>query len=741
MLRNWKRSVMMVIGVYIMVCCLISQTIPVSAMSKEIFNTKIAQFQNAVPEGHAHHNAAFTVNGVTVGWQCFGFANLMAFNIFGSYPTVRSSAEGVNGGWSIIRASASNSQVDTIKLGDVVRFRNGSTYDHSIVITDIVGDTFYYADCNGNGDDVVHYNRKITKATLAGKMTQQLHDNPGYYGWIAHHQDTVTSDTEKPKISNITCEARNITSMGFRLYCTVSDNVGVESVKFATWREGQNGSDAIWYDGSINGNTASAFIHTENYGYFLGKYTTHIYVYDQAGNYEIGGIDVELTPEILNTESKKTVADGTYTLKNATDLYLDLNGAVDENGNQIIQYEFNGTNAQKFKVEYIGSGKYYLSPEASVAGRVVDVHRNGSNYSDPIEHGCKIDLWDKVDTEAQEFYLVPYGDGSYAIELASKNNYLIGGYDNYKGSGLFLQPAIKNSPSQHWYFCDENGNIIDPTPAIEVESISLDPTNITLTKEKQTAKLNVTVSPSNAENKSIEWKSSQPNIASVDSNGIVTANSNGTTTITATAVSGGKQATCQVTVKIPAPVEEIIFDDVSKSDWFYEAVKYGVDKGLFTGLTEHTFAPNETLTRGMLVTILWRLDGTPESTQEIEFPDVLVNDYFYKAVRWAVEKGVAGGYENGKFGSNDNVTREQIVVMMYNYAKKNGNVGNQEADLSEFGDQDQISGYAVDAVKWALANGIMNGKEINGKYMLDPKGSATRAEAAQLVMKFDQKYN
>ena len=741
MLKKWKQLVMGFIGVCILACCLISQTIGVSAMSKDTFNAKVAQFQSAVPEGHAHHNAAFTVNGVTVGWQCFGFANLMAFNIFGSYPTVRSSAEGVNGGWTIIRASASNSQVDTIKLGDIVRFRNGNTYDHSIVITDIVGDTFYYADCNGNGDDVVHYNRRITKATLAGKMTQQLHDNPGYYGWIAHHQDTVTTDTEKPKISNITCEARNVTSMGFRLYCTVSDNVGVESVKFATWHEGQNGSDAIWYDGSISGNTASAFIHTENFGYFLGRYTTHIYVYDQTGNYEVGGIDVELTPETLNTQNQKTVMDDTYTLKNAVGLYLDLNGAVDENGNPIIQYEFNGTNAQKFKVEYIGSGKYYLSPGASSAGRVVDVHRNGNNYSDPIEHGGKIDLWDKNDPEAQEFYLVPYGDGSYAIELASKNNYLIGGYDNYMGSGLFLQPAIKNSPSQHWYFCDENGNVIDPTPAIEVEKITLDRTNLTLTKENQTAKLNATVSPSNAENTSIEWKSSQPNVASVDGNGTVTAHANGTATITATSVSGGKQATCQVTVKIPAPVEETIFDDVSKSDWFYEAVKYGVDNGLFTGLTERTFAPNETLTRGMLVTILWRLDGKPESNQTIHFSDVPASEYFYKAVRWAVQQGVTNGYEDGRFGPNDPVTREQIVVMMYRYAKKNGNAGSLEADLSSFEDREQISGYAEEAVKWALANGIMNGKESNGKNLLDPKGSATRAEAAQLVMKFSKKYN
>ena len=191
-------------------------------------------------------------------------------------------------------------------------------------------------------------------------------------------------------------------------------------------------------------------------------------------------------------------------------------------------------------------------------------------------------------------------------------------------------------------------------------------------------------------------------------------------------------------VKIQTLVEETIFDDVSKSDWFYEAIKYGVDNGLFTGLTERTFAPNETLTRGMLVTILWRLDGKPESNQTIHFSDVPASEYFYKAVRWAVQQGVTNGYEDGRFGPNDPVTREQIVVMMYRYAKKNGNAGSLEADLSSFEDREQISGYAEEAVKWALANGIMNGKEIGGKNLLDPKGNATRAEAAKLIMEFSK---
>ena len=147
--------------------------------------SKVAIFKAAVPEGHAHNHATYTVNGVIVGWECFGFANLMAYNIWGSYPTTVSSAQNVNSNWTIIRATSSNSQINSLKVGDIVRYNNGS-YDHSIFVTDIVGDTIYYADCNRYGDDVVHYNGTMSKSTLASKLVRQLVYNPGYYGWIAH---------------------------------------------------------------------------------------------------------------------------------------------------------------------------------------------------------------------------------------------------------------------------------------------------------------------------------------------------------------------------------------------------------------------------------------------------------------------------------------------------------------------------------------------------------------------------
>ncbi len=149
------------------------------------FDAKVAAFKAAVPEGHAHNHQAYTVNGVVVGWECFGFANLMAYNIWGSYPCTLSNASNVNSGWSIIRATSGNSQISSLRVGDIVRFNNGS-YDHSIFVTNIVGETIYYADCNGYGDDVVHYNRTISKGDLSSKLVKRLVYDPGFYGWIAH---------------------------------------------------------------------------------------------------------------------------------------------------------------------------------------------------------------------------------------------------------------------------------------------------------------------------------------------------------------------------------------------------------------------------------------------------------------------------------------------------------------------------------------------------------------------------
>lgn len=169
--------------------------------------------------------------------------------------------------------------------------------------------------------------------------------------------------------------------------------------------------------------------------------------------------------------------------------------------------------------------------------------------------------------------------------------------------------------------------------------------------------------------------------------------------------------------------------DVKSDDWYYESVKQVYEKGLFYGTSDSTFSPQETMTRGMLVTVLHRLAGTPETLATDQFSDVAADKYYTEAVAWAVENNIAQGYGDGSFGAQECVTREQIAIMLYNYA------GNPEpkGTLDNFTDAEQSSKYARTALCWAVEQGIIAGK---GGGILDPKSEATRAEVAAMIVRY-----
>ncbi len=172
------------------------------------------------------------------------------------------------------------------------------------------------------------------------------------------------------------------------------------------------------------------------------------------------------------------------------------------------------------------------------------------------------------------------------------------------------------------------------------------------------------------------------------------------------------------------------FADVQPTDWAAEAVTFASARGLFTGTSESTFSPEETTSRGMVATVLYRLEGQPEQALADVYHDVSDDAWYADSVAWAAENGIVNGYGDGQFGPNDSVTREQFVVMLWRY------VGSPEAanhDLTAFTDADQINGYALEALCWAVENGVMNG---NGNGRLAPGGTATRAEAAQILKNF-----
>ena len=177
------------------------------------------------------------------------------------------------------------------------------------------------------------------------------------------------------------------------------------------------------------------------------------------------------------------------------------------------------------------------------------------------------------------------------------------------------------------------------------------------------------------------------------------------------------------------------FTDVKEEDWFYEAVKYVVQKGLFAGTSETTFEPNLTMTRSMLVTVLYRLAGSPEVEGSSKFSDVAPIAYYTDAVICATQTRIVGGYDNGQFGTNDPVSREQMATILYRYAQHMEYDVSLVKGLNDYTDSNQVSSYAVRAMQWAVANGIING---TSSTTLSPQGSATRSQVAVILMRFDE---
>ena len=176
------------------------------------------------------------------------------------------------------------------------------------------------------------------------------------------------------------------------------------------------------------------------------------------------------------------------------------------------------------------------------------------------------------------------------------------------------------------------------------------------------------------------------------------------------------------------------FNDVSANGWFASAVDYVTGKGMMNGTADNTFSPKANTTRGMVVTVLYRLENQP-STSAASFTDVASGAYYANAVAWANANGIVSGYGSGKFGPNDKVTREQLAAILYRYAqykKYDVSVG-EDTNILSYDDAQSISTYAIPAIQWACGAGVVTGKSGS---KLDPKGNATRAEVAAMLMRF-----
>lgn len=284
--------------------------------------------------------------------------------------------------------------------------------------------------------------------------------------------------------------------------------------------------------------------------------------------------------------------------------------------------------------------------------------------------------------------------------------------------------------------------------------------------EGSSAKLSFTVSPDDGQTKAV-WSSNDPQIVSVAQDGIITALREGSTIVNASLTfpdgrtglascpvtvtphtgdvlseqaptasrDGWQQINCTVCGHEATHILSRRFLDLDGTQWYADGVDDIVDRGLMNGTGPVTFEPDSTMTRAMLVTVLWRSAGSPnEGTNG--FTDVPADQWYTQAVAWAAQNGIVNGVGNNKFDPDAKITREQLAAVLYRYAGKVGMDVTARADLKLFPDADSVSAYATDALSWCVANGIVNGTLEHGTAYLDPQGSATRAQVATLMSRY-----
>lgn len=209
----------------------------------------------------------------------------------------------------------------------------------------------------------------------------------------------------------------------------------------------------------------------------------------------------------------------------------------------------------------------------------------------------------------------------------------------------------------------------------------------------------------------------------------VTDNGDGTYSFT---MPSGKVSITAAFAEEPSTTVADIFNDVVPGAWYTDAVQYAYDNGLMTGTSATTFEPNTTTTRGMIVSMLHRLEGSP-AVGSADFSDVAGGDWYADPVAWAASEGIVGGYGDGTFGPNDPITREQMASILYRYADYKGLDVSARASLDAYSDADSVSPWASDVMSWAVSEGIISGMTED---TLAPQGTATRAQVAAMFQRF-----
>lgn len=179
---------------------------------------------------------------------------------------------------------------------------------------------------------------------------------------------------------------------------------------------------------------------------------------------------------------------------------------------------------------------------------------------------------------------------------------------------------------------------------------------------------------------------------------------------------------------------------VKPGNWRYDNVKFVYEYGIMTGVKADQFQPDVPLTRAQFASVIYRMAGTPKVSYKGIFTDVPAGKWYSDAIIWAYEKGIVAGLGGGRYGVNENITREQMARMLMEFARVQGYDTSARADFANFADGSQVSRWAAENMRWAVGSGIISGSTKDGKYYMNPKGEAKRVECAVMLTKFIQKY-
>lgn len=568
------------------------------------------------------------------------------------------------------------------------------------------GHVAYVERVDGSWMHISEYN--YSNPLAYGEADCQTNASRGY-GGAPQFIHFTAPDSVKPTISSCYIEMSNITSTSYEVRCYASDNVGIKEVKFPTWTVANDQDDITWDNGWYDSGlgcyryTVKKSAHKNE----SGLYATHVYVYDNAGNFTMTGLEPIQIGSVV-----KNIGDFTARIvyKNNQSYVVGANGTASGSKLQ-LESKSSLDKTQLWKFIRNSDGSYIIQNVGT--GLYMDVN-GGVNVNNTA-----MQLWTKNSSYAQQFYIMSYNGGYRIVARCSPD---------WKAVDL-SGATVKVGQVINMYRTDSVNNVAQTWTFEKVATeIGISAQGATLYKG-ETYSLSAWVTPSNIANNKIAWKSSNSSVVTVDRNGKITAINPGTATITATTEDGtALSKSCNVTVNG--------FKDVATSSWYNSAVEYTYKNDIIKGYNQNTFGPNDKVTRAMFITMLYNMSQNPSIKNfNSKFKDVKYSQntsWYYYAVIWASENNIVSGYSNNNFGPNDPITREQLAVILKNYCNYKGKVKSVKADYSKLSDSNRISKYAKTSMDWAVGSKIITGD--NGK--IKPQGNATRAEVASMIYKY-----